>query len=159
LSFPVVSAELHVDADSDAALETAGVARPVRFEEAEEIFEATTLRRPHDAAADNGLELLRSLGADREPGVRRLQLPEPRVMTWRGVEITFDAVTWSVTSTPEVSLPMRIPVDAPDAELLCEVVVGGPAETSITRRQLVAYDFAGDGEVIERRTVRLPPAP
>lgn len=80
-------------------------------------------------------------------------------MTWRGVEITFDAVTWSVTSTPEVSLPIRIPVDAPDAELLCEVVVGGPAETSITRRQLVAYDFAGDGKVIERTTVKLPPAP
>ena len=158
MSFPVVSAELHVDADSDAALETAGVARPVRFEEAEEIFEATTLLRRDGTAADNGLELLQSLGADREPGVRRLQLPESRVMTWRGVDITFDAVTWSVTSTPEVSMPMQIPVDAPDAELLCEVVVGGPAETSITRRQLVAYDFTSDGEVVERSTFRPPPA-
>jgi hypothetical protein len=148
MRFPVVSAELQLDAVSDAALERAGVARPVRFDDAEETFEATTLLRPDGAAAENGLALLQSLGAGREFGVRRLQLPESRVMTWRGVDISFDAVTWSVTSTPEVLLPMRIAVDAPDAELLCEVVVGGPAETSITRRQLVAYDFTGDGEVV-----------
>lgn len=156
MSFPVVSAELHVDADSDAALEAAGIRRPVRFDDAEEIFEGTTLRRPDGTPAENGLVLLRSLGADRQPGSRPLRLPEPRVMTWRGVEVSFDVVTWSVTSTPAVSLPLRIPVDAPDAELLCEIVVGGPAETSITRRQLIAFDFAEDGEVVERRTVGPP---